>query len=237
MKKIIILLLFILSLGWPILAQKTKVKPKTPNKIIFAVLNDGKTLEPLAKIENGKLLQAVSGGDDQAILKAFNKTYYKPKTIYNLIFGGNVAGTVVVVKNDPTAECSQNMAEATTTSTRTKLKGFVMGLATDLKLAKPGSGVRRLPTPAERAEIEKLVMAEFAKNKVSVKTLRSHNLTALDVDHDGKIEFVGSYWVATTATARAKLFFIADQLSGDKYSFGHSEFEIVKQEDVIIEIK
>ena len=213
MKKTITPLLIILSLVLPIFAQKTTTKPVT--KVIFAVLNDGRTfepfpgvknrkildnrrtLEPLAKIENGKLMQTVSGGDDGEILKAFSKTYYKPKTVYNLIFAGNVAGTATVIKNDPTAECSTNLATTTVSSTKAKLKGFVMALATNFKPTKT-FGTRRMPTAAERVEVEKLVIAEFAKNKVTAKQpLRSHNLTALDIDNDGKIEFVGSYWVAT----------------------------------------
>ena len=230
MKKTITPILLMLSLVLPIFAQKTTTKPVT--RVIFAVLNDGKMLEPLAKVENGKLMQTVSGGDDGAILTAFNKTYYKPKTAYNLIFGGNVAGTATVIKNDPKAECSSNMAEAISKSSKAKLKGFVMALATNIKPTKT-FGVRRMPTPAERVEVEKLVTAEFAKNKVAVKTLRSHNLTALDVDNDGKIEFVGTYWVATSANERAMLFFIADMVRGGKLSFSHSEFEKVDKEGVM----
>lgn len=203
------------------------------NQAIFAVLNDGKVIEPLAKIENGKLVQMVSGGDDGEILKAFSKTFYKPKTAYSLIFGGKVAGTVNVIKNDPTAECSSNIATVSTVSKTAKLKGFVMGLATNLKVTKAGSGVRRMPTAAERAEIEKLVVAEFAKNKVNAKGLRSHNLTALDVDNDGKIEFVGSYWVATATKERAKLFFIADKVRANKYSIGLADFSSVKEDEVM----
>lgn len=231
MKKTITPVLLILSLALPIFAQKTTTKPVT--KVIFAVLNDGRTLEPLAKIENGKLMQTVSGGDEGDILKAFSKTYYKPKTVYNLIFAGNIAGTATVIKNDPTAECSTNLATTTVKSTKAKLKGFVMGLATNMKPTKT-FGVRRMPTPAERAEVEKLVIAEFAKNKVTAKQpLRSHNLTALDVDNDGKIEFVGTYWVNTSATERALLFFIADHVRANKLSIGFNDFRVVKQDEVM----
>jgi uncharacterized membrane protein len=230
MKKTITPILLMLSLVAPIFAQKTTTKPVT--NVIFAVLNDGRTLEPLAKIENGKLMQTVSGGDDGEILKAFSKTYYKPKTVYNLIFAGNIAGTVSVIKNDPTAECSTNLASATTKSTKAKLKGFVMGLATNMKPTKT-FGTRRMPTPAERAAVEKLVSAEFAKNKVSAKTLRSHNLTALDVDKDGKMEFVGTYWVTTSATERALLFFIADSVRGGKLSIGFNVFRNIKKDEVM----
>lgn len=231
MKKTLTPILLILSLVLPIFAQKTTSKPVT--KVIFAVLNDGQMLEPLAKVENGKLMQTVSGGDEGSIIDAFNKTYYKPKSTYNLIFGGNNVGTATVLKSDPKAECSRNMADVTVKSTRAKLKGMVMALATNIT-PKAGSGVRRMPTASERAEVEKLVIAEFAKNKVTAKQpLRSHNLTALDVDKDGKIEFVGSYWVATSATERALLFFIADSVRNSKLSIGLADFRLVKKEEVM----
>jgi hypothetical protein len=215
----------------PTLAQKTT--SKTPNKVIFAVLDDGKTLEPLAKIEKGKLLPTITGGDEGAILKAFSKTYYKPKTIYNLIFGGNVAGTVSVIKNDPNSDCARNMAEASFKSTKAKLKGLVMALATNLNPAKSGSGLRRLPTATERAEIESLVTAEFAKNKISAKKLEYFNLTALDVDNDNTPEMIGSFWVVTSPTERARLFFIAEKGKNGKYLITYRNFENIKQEDVM----
>ena len=232
MKKILPLISVVLALVLPSFAQK-KSTPKKPNSVIFAVLNDGKTLEPIAKFERGKLSQTVSGGDDSALLTAFSKTYYKPKTVYNLIFAGKASGTVTVVKNDPTAECSTNLAEAITKSPNAKLKGMVMGLATDIKPSKPASGIRRMPTAAERVEIEKLVTAEFGKNKVTAKSLRSHNLTAIDIDNDKKVEFVGTYWVVTSPTERALLFFIADKVRGNKYSLGLSDFRLVKQDEVM----
>ncbi len=233
MKKFVTPILLILALVLPMFAQKAKPKAKPLTKVIFAVLNDGKTLEPLAKVENGKLMQTVSGGDDSAILTAFSKTYYKPKTVYNLIFGGNLFGTVSVIKNDPKAECSSNMAEILAKPLKPALKGFVMALATNIKPSKPGSGLRRRPTADERAEMDKLAVAEFAKNKVSGKKLEYHNLTALDIDNDKTPEFVGTYWVATSATERAMLFFIADKVRDGKYSLGYSEFETVAQDGVM----
>jgi hypothetical protein len=227
------LLTFILSIS-PVAAQKSKpVKPKA-KPIIFAVLNDGKWIEPIALIEKGELKQASDGGDEAAKILAFTKTYYPPKTVYKLIFGGADAGTVTVKKSDPTAECSSNMAEVTVFSKTAKLGGMVMGLATNAPAGK--KGYRRKPTPAERTEIEKLVRAEFTKQNVkasALKTLRSHNLTALDVDGDGKAELVGSYWVETSATSRAMLFFIADKGKNGKYSFGFSEYKTMTEDEMM----
>ena len=65
-------------------SRNQKVKPQ---EIVFAVLNDGKTLEPIGVIDKGNL-EATTGGDaEPKTLNAFVKSYYAPKTTYKLIFG------------------------------------------------------------------------------------------------------------------------------------------------------
>lgn len=208
-----------------------KAKP-----IVFAVLNDGKTLEPIALIEKGKLLPASDGSDEAKIITQFTKIYYKPKTTYRLVFGGVDAGSVTVKSSDPKMECSANMAEISTQSSKTKLSGFVMALATNAPPNKTKKGLRRQPTVAERAEITALARAEFAKQKVAasaLKNLKFHNMTALDADDDGKAEIVGTSWVETSPTSRAVLFFIAEQNKAGKYAFGFSEFKTFTPEEVM----
>jgi hypothetical protein len=235
MKKLIPLFVVVVFTVSFVFAQKAKPtpKPKTPNKVVFAVINDGKTLEPLAKVENGKLLQTVSGGDESAIINAFNTTYYKPKTVYNLIFGGKIDGTSTVISSNANSDCAKNMANVSSKSTKAKLKGFVMALATNIKPTKPSSGLRRLPTAAERGEIEGLVKAEFAKNGVEAKTLKYHNLTAIDTDNDKSPEFIGTYWVAINAKTRALLFFIAEKGNDGKYVIALNKYNEVKQDEVM----
>jgi len=225
--KFFVAIILILSLFSSLLAQTKKT-------IIFAVLNDGRALEPIVMVENGKIVE--QGSDTETNWKEFAKLYYKPKTTYNLIFGGNIGGKVSVVKSASDSDCAASMATAVTTSAKAKLKGLVMGLATDIPIKKAGSGTRRTPTLAERTEIEKLVKAEMTKQKVSaanLKGLRYHNLTALDVNNDKTVEFVGSYWLPTSKTSRAMLFFIAEKGSDGKYYFSLSSFNSVKQDDVM----
>ncbi|MGI8641664.1 MAG: hypothetical protein ACR2MG_17180 [Pyrinomonadaceae bacterium] len=215
--------------------KKTKPAPKTKS-IIFAVLNDGQTLEPIGEIDKGKLVATANGGDEPKSLTNFVNSYYKPKTVYNLIFGGAVNGTITIKSNNAKSDCAKNLATVTTQSAKAKLKGLVMGLATNEKIAKTDSGVRRLPTAAERAEIESLVRAEFTKEGVSanaVKNMKYYNLTALDVDNDGKAEMVGSFWTENSGKERNLLFFIADKDGSDKYKFGYSEYEKVTPDKVM----
>lgn len=215
--------------------RAAKVAAK-PNTIIFAVLDDGKTLEPIGEMVKGKLTATASGEDDGNTLTSFSNNYYKPKTAYKLIFGGAENGSVIVNSIYPKSDCGKNLAQATTESAKAKLKGFVMGLATNMTTDRTILPVRRLPSAAERAEIESLVRAEFAKQKVStkaVKDLHYYNLTALDVDNDGKAELIGSYWVESSAKERNLLFFITDQTSSGKYQFGFSEYEKITPDNMM----
>ena len=66
-------ILLIVLTASTVFGQKTK-------PIIFAVLNNGTTLEPIAMIEKGKLVPASDGGDTVKAKTQFTKTYYKPKT-------------------------------------------------------------------------------------------------------------------------------------------------------------
>lgn len=216
--------------------RRSNAKPSaTPKPIIFAVLDDGKTLEPIAQIEKGKLIETTSGESEPKEINSFVKTFYKPKTKYGLIFGGKLNGTVTVKSSEPTSECAKNLASASTISSTAKLKGFVMGLATNGRTLPTAKGVRRLPTYSERVEIESLVRDEFARQSVAesaIKNLHYYNLTALDVDNDGTAEQVGSFWVESGANERNLLFFIAEKEDG-KYKFGYSDYAKVTPEDVM----
>lgn len=243
MKKIVSVRFFIAGLAvlavfLPVSAQKRSVqKAAVPSKpIIFAVVNDGKSLEPIAEISKGKLVQTTGGDSEQKALATFVNAYYKPLTTYKLIFGGASDGTITVKSANSKADCSKNVAVISTQAVKGKIKGLVMALATNELPAKNASGTRRFPTPAERSEIELLVRAEYTKQGVSensLKNLHYHNLTALDIDNDGKAEMVGSYWVENSPNERNLLFLIADKGSDGKYAFTYSEYKKVTPEEVM----
>jgi hypothetical protein len=224
----ILLLVCLLAVSFAV-AQKPKPTPKPPVKprsIVFAVTDSGKELEPIAYVANGKLVEAPPQNNFKAL-------YYKPKTNYNLVFGGAANGKVSVTRAMD-GDCAGNRATGALKS-KVKLNNIVMALATNANVS-GGSGVRRLPTAAERTEIERLVKAEFTKQKVSAamqKDLRYQNLTALDIDKDGSAELVGSYWLAPSDKDRRMLFFIADKDASGKYSFGFSEYQHVTPDKVM----
>lgn len=238
MKKLVVCCGLILLIAFAAFSQKrAKTKPAAkPKPIVFAVLDDGKMLEPIGEIDKGELVDTSASGGDEKVTAAFVKNYYKPNSTYNLIFGGQANGKVTVKSSSPNSDCGKNLATVTTQSAKAKLKGMVMGLATNQTAIKPAKGVRRLPTAAERSEIESLVRDEFTKQSVAanaLKKLQYYNLTALDVDDNGNAEMVGSFWVESSPKERNLLFFIAEKDSDGKYKFGYSEYGKVTPDQIM----
>lgn len=216
-------------------------KPKAAKRaakarnIIFAVTNDGRSIEPITIIENRKPVPSTSDENAEEDRAAFTKEFYRPKTSYTIIFGGAPDGTLTVKAAD-TGECAGNSATVSSAPTTAKLKGFVMALATNIKRTDNAEAMRRRPTAAEREEVEKLVRAELLKQTpgvTSIESLRYHNLTAIDVDHDGVAELVGSYWFAPRSNERNVLFFIAEKNDSGNYVIAHGEFKAFKPDDVM----
>ncbi len=213
-------------------AYDANAQAKGPRPLIFAVLNDGKTAEPIAYINKGRLEAPVNGSDDASIIAAFNKAYYKVGTSYNFVFGGVKTGTAKIKSSNANSECARNMANLTTTTSKTPLGGFVMGLGTNAPI-KNITFFRRRPTPAERTEIEALVKKEFSKSKLTAAKLNSHNLTGIDIDNNGRAEFVGTYWIDVDSKTRNLLFFIAELGSGGKYSLVFADGRSIDQASVM----
>ena len=215
--------------------KRATVTAKTPT-VVFAVTDAGKTIEPIALVDNGELKDASESAGSEDAAAVFSKSYYKPKAVYDLIFGAAANGTVTIKSSNPKAECSKNLADVITVSAKAKMSQWVMGLAVSPKIVKNGSGVRRMPTAVERNEIETLVRAEFVKQKVAaraVKTLKYYNLTALDTDNDGNAEMVGSYYADSSAKEKNMLFFIAEKGADGKYEFNHSDYAKVTPDQIM----
>lgn len=205
---------------------------KSGKNIIFAVINDGGTLAPIAYLQNGKLEEPVNGSAEPAALAAFARTWLTKGKTYDLVFGGAKGGTVSVKSSNPKQECGKNTAIATTKALKTRLSGYVMGLATDAAI-KPTEPFRRRPTAGEKDEADGLAKAEFAKHKITPSVLRFHNLTAVDLDSDGVAELVGSYWVEIDKLTRGLLFMIASKGTAAKYSVGYQDYHRVDQDKVM----
>lgn len=233
------LLLFVVACAAGAIAQKKPVAKPTPprsaasspRQIIFAVLNDGKTLEPVAYISKGKFSEPVNGSGEQKDIAAFSNAFFRKGQEYSLIFGGAKAGTVLVTGSNAATDCAKNTATISTNAGSVHLGKLIMGLATNLPV-KRTAATRRKPTTGERAEADALVKAEYAKEKLTPKALHYQNLTAINVGSGGDT-LVGSYWVEIDKLTRGLLFFIADKDRGGKYSISYREYRKVDQGDVM----
>lgn len=208
-------------------------KPAPPKPVIFAIVNDGKWIEPIAVVDSGKLTASVDESED---LTVFARNYYKPKSIYAVIFGGANEGLATVVKSNIESECGGSSADVTVKLPKAKLVAPVFALATNVKLKPDAKSYRRRPTPQERASIEGIVRAEFIKNGASAaaaKTLHYHNLTAVDLEGDGDPEFVGSYWIAPKKDERRLLFFVAKFLPDYAKVLIPLEYSVVTLDEVM----
>ncbi|HEX6184842.1 MAG TPA: hypothetical protein VFZ44_13235 [Pyrinomonadaceae bacterium] len=168
-------------------------------------------VEPAAVIEGrGVIAEPTEGAAEEGGLSAFLMPYYKPGAKYRLVFGGAEVGALTI-RAATNAECSPNTASADIDSSAVKLGGNVMALATDGRQALRAQSSRRAPTAAERAAAFGVAKRFLAGRRVSAseRNTKTINLTATDLDGDGREELVGSYVVKTGPRVRDTLFLVA----------------------------
>lgn len=184
--------------------------------VVFVVTKDGTQdaqVEPVAVINSrGALAEPASDAAGEGALSAFLARHYRAGAQYRLVFGGAEAGTLSIRAATP-AECSPNAASADIDSTAAKLGGNVMALATDGAHAPRSQISRRAPTDAERAAALGVATRFLAGKRVSASAIergtKTLNLTATDLDGDGREELVGSYVVKVGPRVRDTLFLVA----------------------------
>jgi hypothetical protein len=136
----------------------------------------------------------VTGSNPEAVAKRFINEYFRAGRQFRVLFGGGEDGSARVVKYVEPG-CVGMYAEVTT-DTSARLGGEVQALATNSKTIGGGPASRRAPTEAERAAALALARSAFARNGAPaalVRKMEVFNLTAADLDRDGKFELVGSF--------------------------------------------
>ena len=181
---------------------------------VFIVTKDatgGAQVEPVAVINNRGAL-AEPAADAGGGLSTFLGRYYRAGAEYRLIYGGAEAGTLTIRAATP-AECSPNAASAELGPTAVQFGGNVMALATDGAHAPRAQASRRAPTADERAAAFGVAKRFLAGKRVSASAVergtKTLNLTATDLDGDGREELIGSYVVKVGPKVRDTLFLVA----------------------------
>lgn len=191
---------------------------------------------PFVIIENGQFKQPIAGDSDEAEMNNFASAYYSKGQKYRVLFGGAEAGSLTVKESNKDKECSRSGADVTLRSTA-KLNRNVMALATNSETLGKTKSTRRSPTPAERAALMPLVRATYKQKGVPaalLPSLMTINLTALDVDNDGKSELIGSFVVKKQrgGAARYALFLYAEP-QGNSYRTTVLQYERYTDNDLM----
>ena len=199
-------------------------QPRT-SAVVFAISGSGAegSMDAVVLVE-GKQLRAPYNSEKEDARKKFGEQYFATGKVYRLIFGGGEAGTVKVDKWN--VGCNNIHAQVTTSSSA-RLGGKVMALATTSTTLGKRSVSRRPPAEAERAAILALMKSIYQQKRTPatlMSQIKVSNLTATDLDGDGKYELVGSFTVAAKNKFERDLFLIAKP-QGDKFVTDFVKFQ------------
>lgn len=209
----------------PAAAQDNSSRRARPGAVFFVVSGDASTgemsVDALVLVERGQFKPPFAEENESA-RRRFAEQHYQAGREYRLTFGGGDAGTLTI---KAFSEGCNNIHASALAETQANIRGRVMGLATDSGTLERRVSSRRAPEPAERAAVLELVNRIYRQRRTPASLLSKiqvTNLTATDLDGDGKHEMVGSFVVETTQKQRRDLFLIAaPQGSGFRADFVH----------------
>ena len=166
-------------------------------------------LDAVVLIENGKLRQPYPEYNE-VVQRKFGSEYFASGEKYRLTFGGGEVGSVTVKGFD--MGCN-NIHATANVEDNGKIPAHLSALATnsDSLGRKPAS--RRPPTDAERTAMNLLVTRIYrarGATRAVLRTVVTTNLTATDLNSDGKFELIGSYKAEQKTRARKDLLLIAE---------------------------
>ena len=159
--------------------------------------------------------------------KKFASEFYVPGKKYRVTFGGGEVGTATV--KDSSWGCNNVHARALVADAG-KIPPRLSGLATNSSSIGKKPVARRAPTPAERAEVMKLVNNIYRSRRTPASWmtgLQTTNLTATDLNGDGKFELIGSFLIETKTKQRRDLLMIAEP-AGAVYTATFVSFQAYK---------
>jgi hypothetical protein len=184
--------------------------PQNNSTVVFAVGGEPDSYHMDAvTLFNGKQFSAPFSEEQKDSQKKFGDRYFATGRKYRLIFGGGEAGSVTVSK---WSEGCNNIHSEITAATSARLGGQVRALATNSDVLGQRASTRRAPTEAERAAVMTLVKSIYKQRRTPanlMSSLKVTNLTATDLEGDGKYEMIGSFTLAAKNKFERDLFLIA----------------------------
>src|ERR1044071_4247392 len=201
---------------------------------VYSAMPQNAYMVPFVIIENGQFKQPIAGDSDEAEMNSFASAYYSKGRKYRVLFGGAEAGSLTVKEANKGKECSRSSADVTLRSTA-RINRNVMALATNSDSLGGTKSIRRSPTAAERAALIPLVRAAYKQKGVPAALLpglMTINLTALDLNNDGKSELIGSFVAKKGSAARYALFLFAEP-QGQSYQTTVLQYERYTDNDLM----
>lgn len=232
--KITILSLTIVSLLMPGMPGGAQTNPTQSTQradegtVIFSLkkATDGSFhIEPIVIISGGKYAQPPVG-DDAGIMKKFTDNYFQVDRQYRVIFGGGNAGSLIVQSYE--ADMCGNLLAGVRAQTTARLGGEVQALAVSSDKIGSGESSRRAPTEAERAAALEVARAVYGRRRVGaalVRKMKTVNLTATDIERDGRFELIGTYQIDGANEARHNLFIIFEPAAAGKFKAAWNWYE------------
>ncbi|HEV7473335.1 MAG TPA: VCBS repeat-containing protein [Pyrinomonadaceae bacterium] len=209
-----LLLLATLSSGGLATIEAKRVQPARNATLVCVVSrpdseNSEGTMDAVALIVNGKPRQPYPEYAEAAQRK-FASQYFSTGKKYRLTFGGGEVGSATIKGFD--MGCN-NIHATALVEANGKIPAHLSALATNSESLGKKPSSRRAPTDAERAAVNLLVAQIYRSRGTSAAMLRTvvtTNLTATDLDGDGKFELIGSYTAESKTKARKDLLLIAE---------------------------
>ncbi|HEY0405686.1 MAG TPA: hypothetical protein VGC89_08150 [Pyrinomonadaceae bacterium] len=196
----------------------TQQKEQQKETVIFVVSGDESgpgeqrqySMDALVILRGGKYLPPIAE-DSEESQRVFADKFYQAGQKYRLLFGGGYAGTATT---QSWQQGCNNIHARVSVETAATLRGRVSGLATNSESLGKKASSRRALTKAERASVMSLVNNIYRQHKTSaalMRRLKVNNLTATDLDGDGRFEVIGDFVIQTGDIngARRDLFLIA----------------------------
>lgn len=211
-------------------------RSQTPSgeTVLFAVkrYEQHTPIDPIVIVRRGAYVAPPvdEGGHKSAAARRFIDDYFKRGRRFRMLFGGGEAGSLTVVNyNEPACV---GMTAETKAQTDVRLGGEVQALATNSTTLGKRPPSRRAPTESERNAALELARSAYARRGVGpalVKKMEVINLTATDLDRDGRVELIGGFKVDAPIFTTHALFIIFEP-SGAGFRAAHTWFNTGSEE-------